>query len=1638
MAKLIIIGHLERAEALNPGFLFGYTFSVGWSETIRPTISTAGAHPLLPWSWKPIKKVQLFGKLTSNGNWQPIGAFDVITDVFSTNIDNVKIEGTMRYRTASAIQWPDPSANIPIDKLDVDQDGVNSKDPWAAHVVEMSSLPFPMAQHLNLSFVLQAGQDLSTYSAFGAAPVLAKELNLDEELPPSNFQAPFRPTDGYAVYDQGSGTHPFDIVAASNIVASAAATVAEGQGIEVLSTNLADWQQEFLLGASKLFSVPDFIRFVLSQPQDARFDSLVPSLVGAGVACFRDIVSPGLDSGPLGGFPALRQLLAANPAVRQEVVDSGYNGTFADTKTWTDFLKQNLSGISQLSLWNLVARNNSSSSQAVSDPTIYYGQLKRDFSTILAPIANDSKPGGQGAAPPNHKPVMNALWNAMLDKLKSAPQNQILNVRSGLPSALEDASYTSLWLDDTLGMFWQNILDNSANAPNPFLARTRAVSKYFVLLRLGLPITAQETPSNPPAIWRLIPTDWMPQGNPLNDWNGAKNLLLQWIDVWHNSLCSSFEPTNDLIPGQESSNPLAIHLQYSSFGKDSETLDAAVDLSKQDLFREIRGVGLLVKEQDRHQWTPVNLNAAIDLNGNQCVTSPVGFPLRSGYIAKLRRGLIAYEGEPLSGGTALDNIDGLQESLSSKLKVRPALVSADYHSDVLSPQLKYGRSFSFATFSVLNSGILPAVLRSGSEPRAWRSSCNTIPGAWKTGTKLYQRTTRIGALRILRVDAAPGKPAVLPTVPASTYPRARDIDWIALWNGFQDPLKPTEPDKLNLVLLSPDSWAQKSPVPKSSYAFLVRLPEVTWREWSAWGASLPSRDANGLPDPIHPIIPFKTLIQHRADIIEECFTAGLDVDQRVMPAVDDPCLNRLLYVELLEEADGKLVRKDRQFLPIPKVLGAKGRALYQAAGAQVICRHRKGSGSSLSPEESSQTMTAYVEEGKVAILRTWVCLPVEYQLQGTNTAGQTFKTMFASKILPAEKHPEIKYKGKDFLLVSSYDVLIEAASSSLPAPAVLFSAFRTSVRLKQSDPSVASVVTTLPNPETATSIPDSQKLLFLNIGSVKAQRQAWRWEGRPVPLHPSVLLPKSTPAARFDNAERRWIWDVYAERPDGESVPVLMPVRRSAPSSLGIFDSLLSSGCRYFESGDGLSATTGPAQPELDLRGAHFRYSLQISSRYDSLMKLARENTSQFAHPDLLEASTDAPPSLAWKSAYVPSRVTNPSVPKLRLLLPLTEAYEREESQSSSLLAVFDDVFYDEAGLGDTLEAEIESIPVEKANPKEFVVQAGKDTLLRGKDPRSGDPEKPSLETYRNDPPARIQFDATQPTTKWSGPIGNYRDLNNRYARFLATSFIVPAPTRTDGKPLDARGWIASIRFRRTVRTREFPAAEPQSTALKDYSGSGLLEWNQKACSSGWTDSYWVQYLGSFSKFDGFESKGYRIAELEPSIDSQSGALTFHSRNDLRSEPVALNPTSVPNFPNSRRLYAVVTQRVFDFRGQFNQELYVATLQQDVVDQKYWRSVSRIEALKPLQSDFRVRIIEVAFPTAGPYVNQQPNDPENLFRDIFQLNRVDRSDVAPISGKPVYSPRDATGSILRISEPANSVASSGETLVLCEIKEPGK
>src|SRR5262249_29881726 len=152
-------------------------------------------------------------------------------------------------------------------------------------------------------------------------------------------------------------------------------------------------------------------------------------------------------------------------------------------------------------------------------------------------------------------------------------------------------------------------------------------------------------------------------------------------------------------------------------------------------------------------------------------------------------------------------------------------------------------------------------------------------------------------------------------------------------------------------------------------------------------------------------------------------------------------------------------------------------------------------------------------------------------------------------------------------------------------------------------------------------------------------------------------------------------------------------------------------GCRSFEFSEVLGNSVGPVMADQDYRGAHYRFTLRVFSRYESLLAYVRGvNADRWARPVADFVDPNAPISFAWKSVFVPSRVGKPNIPIVRLVLPLTEAYERTESRSPGLLAVFDDIWYSDAGLGDSLEAEIERV---QYNGQEYQ-QAGKDVLVRG------------------------------------------------------------------------------------------------------------------------------------------------------------------------------------------------------------------------------------------------------------------------------------------------------------------------------------
>jgi hypothetical protein len=1619
MPNLILIGHLEQAPGDSSNRLFGLTLSAGWSEDTAPPHPSAGAtHPLFPWTWNRIQKIQLLGK-NSNGQWVAIKQYDAI-DPASLALNSLRASAHARYQEAGiSVKWPDPTATAAIQPLTVN----NGAAPWTAQLVELSTSPYPIAQNLNLSFVYRVPQaDLVSYSQLAAVPVMAQDLN---GAAPMQFGA-FQETtaSGFLPYTN-VGSLTYGVVATCNLIATALpATNSDWnpqiQRIPLTSASITDWQANFLISASRLFSLPDFLHFLVTKPNAGLDAKFIPTMLDAGVASLRDAIGLGTALGPLAAFADLQPIMQSNSGLVAETRNAAYKNAFPALVPWKTFLAQRLPKQTDAVIWTSSSKDSFTLPDAARADHI--ARLTREFAAVLALIGQDDE------TTTFHRDLMLAHWDATLGAMTQTPQAQRDAFRGAVAGQLNSRRfYQPAWLDDLAGLFWANILASTDSGDNPYLNRLRALSTFFLLNRLGISLTAAETPTNLPNgwDWRNPPTDWLPTGQNLTAWQNLKKYFQDNIKDWQDTIAAGFAPDSAILD-PSARNPQPLHLQFATFSKDPAS-PGSVDVGNNDFFRSIRGVGLLVREQSSGPWYNVNRNGMADSGGQLLYPTPVGIAQRPVYLAELRRSLLSYDSAPGAGGTALDNIKQLEKVMESADTVRDPLLHSTYHDNAQAVQLKYGRTFQFVSFGVLNSGIVPPEIRPNTnEPRAWAATVANSSSELlrQPRSYTYQRTTRIGALRILADKSLPKSKQSLPVIPEGTFPRGRDLPWPALWASLPSNVQPAD-QSLPLALVTPSKWIGGGSPAQSSYAFGVNLPEVTWKEWACWGASLPSRSTGtGLPSGVIVPLDSTAFAQDREDIIaeafEQCLPAG--ADPSFLPAVDDPCLERMFYFELFQEIDGILQLVKSASLRIPDAAGTSGLRKYQSVGATVLCKHAETAASDMAPNAAAKTMTVQVEAGQVCLLRIWGCVPAEYQASATNR----YAAMFAPNILPQSVPATLD--GRKYFLVSPHSLILEGASDVLPTGDDLFRAFSTGYELDQSDYTKSFASARLRAQVVATPATRGAKFQgtpmdpgyrFLNIGRAEVQRQSWRWDGRPVPLHPVL---RNIPAANFADEEQKWIARVYGEVPDRESLKCRMVISKTASTDSNV-TSLDRRGCRFFEYSEVLGNSAGAVKADQDDRGAHYRFTLRAFSRYESLLAFVPgANAVRYAHPapDFVIPNSQLPRSFAWKNVFIPSRVMAPETPRIRVVLPLTEAYERTESQSPGLLAVFDDIWYDGAGLGESLEAEIEQIQYAGDNYQ----QAGKDVLLRGTN------ELPSLPKFSDpsSPPAMINLSSEEPHPKWAGPVGHYKDFDNRAARFLGSSFVIPAPSKIGGSA-DARNWLASLRFRRVVYSRALPpqAAAGSASMRVSYSGAAMLGWTGATRRSGWTDPYWVPLLPEFSRFDDFSSGDHRIANLSARIEPATGAVTL--TQGVNGPVVRLKPTQSPLHPDGFRLYAILTQRAYDFRGQYNQEVYVATLAQQVGTGN-WLSTSRAANIQGITAEYRVRIIEVQLPTARVPGGAWPTDPEDIWDAMSGVKWSANADASDDSGVRRHSAYDALGRIVRYSEPANSVPRA-----LCEISE---
>ena len=1615
MPKLVLVSTLERgAVPRNSSFSrFGFLFTVGWQKDQVSDANPGAGAPnsafgLFPWTWSPLTKIQLAKK--TNGVWSYIldGTATPRPKLYNLasaapGFASLKVELRRRYLESSTkVDWHAPGSLATPTRVQVSS---KSADPyyWHAAIKELATAPHPIPQSLNLSFYFDVpNADLGNYEEIAAFPVLRRSLNGSDSMtlgsPIQNQATCYQQyADTGLTYEVWSETKPLPRAISSPSPNFDPTTL----GVKLTDVFTQDWQANLRNQAPKLFSLPAFIEYLVQRadaPESLR-KNLLSVLAEAGIAALRDLAGPGTEAGP-DGYSFLRsRKLDPPPGYR-----ASFQNLFPLQGDWKAFLKEHFK-LAQLPILD------------ISSTAVTVSQSGKETSGVDLILQLQKLNGwlGESSAASGHSKLYFNQWarllgnprsNVFLDRLREElkPLEESTGVASPFPHA---------WLDDLAGYYWPFILSRLSTGTMSLLEVVKEFSKYHLLLRLGMaPAEIQGLP-NPR--WRQAPSDW---NKNLPEWLGLNSYFRSTIDEWHKEFTRVIGQDATIKSLQQTAHP--VYLQFA-------TPDAYEPDSANDLFTKFRGVGVLMRDaaSSTGEWHSLNRNDLVDGNGDSLssTNTPFGLSVRPSF-RETRNCLLPYNNEPLAGGSPLDLDDRFSDAVKSDGSelARNPLITASPNVTVKIPALKFGRKFEFACFAALNSGLLPPIAAATGDPREW---AGTVPSSARSPilaaakTHIYQRLTPVGAIRVFNDESQPREFQSLPVIEKSVHPRAEDLNWRSLFSSLPSGQKMDDPDaRLPLVLVCPWTWQSSQNLSRSSYRFKVALPQTNWQLWDRWSLSLTVRNPTYMPSAWP-----KATADQRKVVIDTCRNAA--DSGKPADVIDDPALAGILHVQLFVESDGVLLPASETFVKLPNSSGRSALEAYRRPPLTIEIKHLPTSRDYRRLDSrfvvvQGPTLEVHLAEGQVGLLRVSACVPAKFLAP----AAGGDNPMLDSRLVGRKVTDTLDVSGlgvEDYHLVSTLSYILESATDLLPSRKELFDRFSLGFRKATktgSQTSVEAEFTPPANPQgNALSLNP-----FLYCGEALVNRQCWRWFGRPVPLHPA-LDPKTT-STTLGSLVSDWTTEVYCEYPDlpeiGDNFSMAVVPRKQDPAA---WTQLEKRGARAFQHTESIS-TRNEDGSETDERGLHFRYALKVSSRYGALMRSVRGVSSSSE-----AASVPQWKGLAFKDVLLPSRPTRrPPAPKLRFVLPLTESSLSDSPSSPGWLAVFDEVWYEQAGIGEDLIAELVMTPVQPLTKsggeiQKYRVEFGPDPIITKLDATV----LPEF-TDRKNPPASF----TEPSlaqSGWTGPVAHFRDERSTSARFLATSFQIPAPiTSAKIPPSQLHWWMASIRFQRRVRTKQLPSSGTQAGDF--YLEKQLLDYPSETLTSPFTDPYWVQLLPPFSIFQ--SGNTWRsIASLRFQLNARQRSLFLYDPENLKAplDPIPLDtshfdPLPGSNPPSPFRLYAVLTALAFDFRGRQNQEIYLATFSQQP-DKKTWTTDTNLSDLDP-NGRYRIRLLEIQLPTAAPSGRVWPQQPSKIWDSLFDSSRLEMADVSQ-GGK---SQLDGLGRIVRYSEPADNAP-----IQACEIKE---
>lgn len=552
-------------------------------------------------------------------------------------------------------------------------------------------------------------------------------------------------------------------------------------------------------------------------------------------------------------------------------------------------------------------------------------------------------------------------------------------------------------------------------------------------------------------------------------------------------------------------------------------------------------------------------------------------------------------------------------------------------------------------------------------------------------------------------------------------------------------------------------------------------------------------------------------------------------------------------------------------------------------------------------------------------------------------------------------------------LVAPLRLLVEVATSELPTSAELFDALSAQAR-PDHDAYQLGIVPATPGAVGT--------LRWLHRVEFLAQR--WRWQGRPI--------------TGFDFA-------AFAKHLESDADTIDGPLSHDDAVLFGDRDS--DDHLRQAAWFDLLSPVQRTPLLEHDVSSSptalYYRFAVRAWSRYEGLLRSPRAVDSR----DATIPGGKRSPFERWRHLLLKCRLRAAiPAPAVKLVVPLTEPLPAPAggakptttaSRTPGLLVVLSEPWYAIGGLAEELRVRVATVP-RLTSGAGGMPSDTKDRLLEvGPDP--------IVETGRTVPAVNGDPEVLiEPI----GPIGFTFDTDTTAPLFVNASYIVPPPDvePAQSSPSDDLSWFfVKLSFQRRLH------------------GDGVVGDGTHRDSAS-TAPVWAQLLPPFSSFgwnyvdDDPARDTIAAAELGLAVEPGSGAIVLCKTSlPTKPMPVCLTTRPIDEHPDHHHeliLYVLLTTVLNDALGRAGQECY-----RGLFTISSTGALERADQHDPPVADelpqLRARIIEV---------QRRASPPEPGERDVPILEQLFPPRALGPDDQPLdVPPADATARIVRVSEP---------------------